>query len=73
MEEHDRSLIAEVAVAAANPLDRQQGVFGFATIRRIVFLPVAIKTEQTGESISLGSQMPTAGRTSRPGWYCQPV
>ena len=33
MEEQDRRLIAEAAVAAANALDIQQGVFGFGTIR----------------------------------------
>ena len=32
MEEHDRQLIAEAAVAIANALDRQQVVFGFGTI-----------------------------------------
>ena len=33
MKEQDRRLIAEAAVAAANALDRQQGVFGFWNIR----------------------------------------
>ena len=33
MEEQDRRLIAEAVVAAANALERQQGVFGFGTIR----------------------------------------
>ena len=33
MNDQDRQLIAEAAVAAANALDRQQGVFGFGTIR----------------------------------------
>ena len=33
MNDQDRQLIAETAVAAANALDRQQGVFGFGTIR----------------------------------------
>ena len=33
MEEQDRRLIAEAAVAAANALDRPQGVIGFGTIR----------------------------------------
>ena len=33
MEEQDRRLIAEAAVAIANALDRQQSVFGFGTIR----------------------------------------
>ena len=33
MNNQDRQLIAEAAVAAANALDRQQGVFGFGTIR----------------------------------------
>ena len=33
MEDQDRGLIAEEAVAAANALDRQQGVFGFGTLR----------------------------------------
>ena len=33
MEEQDRRLIAEAAVAAANALDRQQGVFRIETIR----------------------------------------
>ena len=32
MEEQDRRLIAEAPVAAANELDRQQGVSGFGTI-----------------------------------------
>ena len=33
MNDQDRQLIAETAVAAAHALDRQQGVFGFGTIR----------------------------------------
>ena len=33
MGDQDRRLIPESAVAAANALDRQQGVFGFGTIR----------------------------------------
>ena len=33
MNDQDRQLITEAAVAAANALDRQQGVFGFGTIR----------------------------------------
>ena len=33
MNDQDRQLMAEAAVAAANALDRQQGVFGFGTIR----------------------------------------
>ena len=33
MNDGDRQLMAEAAVAAANALDRQQGVFGFGTIR----------------------------------------
>ena len=33
MNDQDRQLIAEAAVAAANALDRQQEVFGFGTIR----------------------------------------
>ena len=33
MKDQDRQLIAEAAVAAANALDRQQGVFRFGTIR----------------------------------------
>ena len=33
MNEQDRQLMAEAAVAAANALDRQQRVFGFGTIR----------------------------------------
>ena len=33
MNDEDRQLMAEAAVAAANALDRQQGVFGFGTIR----------------------------------------
>ena len=33
MEEQDRRLIAGAVVAATNALDRQQGVFGFGTIR----------------------------------------
>ena len=33
MEEQDRRLIAEAVIAAANALDRQQGVFGIGTIR----------------------------------------
>ena len=33
MEDKDRRLIAEAAVAAANTLDRQQDVFGFGTKR----------------------------------------
>ena len=33
MEEQERRLIAESAVAAANAVDRQQGVFGFGTIQ----------------------------------------
>ena len=73
MEEQDRQLIVEAVVAAANVLNRQQGVFGFGTIRPDRFLSRATRTGQTGGSTSLGSQMPTAGRTSRPGWSCQPV
>ena len=33
MNDDDRAALAEAAVAAANALDRQQGVFGFGTIR----------------------------------------
>ena len=33
MNDQERQLMAEAAVAAANALDRQQGVFGFGTIR----------------------------------------
>ena len=33
MNDEERQLMAEAAVAAANALDRQQGVFGFGTIR----------------------------------------
>ena len=33
MNDEDRQLMAEAAVVAANALDRQQGVFGFGTIR----------------------------------------
>ena len=33
MNDGDRQLMAEAAVAAANALDRQQDVFGFGTIR----------------------------------------
>ena len=38
MNEEYRQLMAEAAVAAANALDRQQGVFGFGTIRPDRFL-----------------------------------
>ena len=33
MNDQDRALMAEAAVAAANALDKQQGMFGFGTIR----------------------------------------
>ena len=38
MNDEDRQLMAEAAVVAANALDRQQGVFGFGTIRPDRFL-----------------------------------
>ena len=57
MEEQDRRLIADLD----QNLDSGQ-------YDRIIFLPVAIRAGQTGESFSPGSQTPTPGRTSRPVW-----
>ena len=70
MNDDDRAALAEAAVAAANALDRQQGVFGFGTIRPIGFPPVAIRTGPTGGSISSGLRMLTDGKMNRLGWCC---
>ena len=47
MNDQDRQLIAEAAVAAANALDRQQGVFRFGTILTDRFPRAVIKTGET--------------------------
>ena len=68
MKDKDRRLIAQAAVATANALNRQQDVFGFGTVRPDRFLPLAIKTGQTGGNSSLGVQTPNSalgGRADR--------
>ena len=70
MNDDDRAALPEAAVAAANALDRQQGVFGFGTIRPDRFPSSSYQNWATGGSISPELRMLTDGKMNRLGWCC---
>ena len=63
MNDQDRQLIAEAAVAAANALDRQQGVFGFGNdTTRSVPLEQLSELARLEETLCLDSRRQSMGR-----------
>ena len=69
MKDQDMQLIVEAAVAAANALDRHQGVFDSGQNGQIDFLHVTIRVGRTGGNTSRALQIPTGGKMNQPGWY----
>ena len=71
MNDQDRQLIVEAAVAAAHALDRQQGVFGFSTIRSNRFPSSSYQNWQDWRKQF--AWIADDGTISRPGWCCRLV
>ena len=70
MNDDDRTALAEAAMAAANALDRQQGVFGFGTIRPDRFPSSSYQNWADWRKHLPGLRMLTDGKMNRLGWCC---